>query len=140
MDIRLFLVHCLYYWRRFRRWLLIEWRLHLVLAALSFLGGAAFAWAADDAGQFARAGSIMSLMGALMTFRRFLRGAEDEYQALTGAANQPAAGFLPPMEAMMDAPAQDRRAYRWGIRFAVVGTLIWGYGDLLLKAVGFCQT
>ena len=74
-----------------------------------------------------------------MTFRLYLRGGLNSYLRDTGLADQPAFGRLPPTEAKMKAPEEDLKAMRWGIVYIVIGTLVWGYGDLLIKAMAICQ-
>ena len=78
----------------------------------------------------------MVLIGGLMTFRRYLRGADDPYLRETGAANQPPFRQMDPINAFMQAPKNDSSAMRLGILFVITGTLVWGYGDLLLLAGG----
>lgn len=127
------------FWYHIKRWLLTEWRFHLavgiIIPALSLF----YAWAADRSDIFARAGSVMCLTGGFMSFRRYLRGAEHSFLRDTGIADQPAFRNLDPANARMDARANDFTAMGWGICFVILGTGIWGYGDLLLKWTYICS-
>lgn len=82
----------------------------------------------------------MCLTGGFMSFRRYLRGAENEFLRDTSIADQPAFRTLHPIPARMDARANDFTAMGWGISYIVIGTGIWGYGDLLLKWMHICKT
>ena len=73
-----------------------------------------------------------------MTFRRYLRGAENDFRRDTGIADQPAFGAVNPMTAKMDARKHDFTAMGWGIGYIIIGTGIWGYGDLLLRWFHIC--
>ena len=81
----------------------------------------------------------MVLAGGFMTFRHYLRGADNDYLRDTGLANQRAFRMINPMEAHMQAPHEDASAMCWGIFYILAGTLIWGYGDLWLIALGVCH-
>ena len=122
-----------------KRWLLTEWRFHRAVGLLVPAASLIYAWRADRAEMFARAGSIMCLAGGFLSFRRYLRGAENEYLRDTGIADQPAFRMTNPMTAKMEARATDFTAMGWGISYIVVGTGIWGYGDLLLKCLHICN-
>ena|SRR6266481_5132539 len=125
--------------RECRRWLYITWRLYLFFGVACLIASALWAWIADKADYFSRAGSLVCLAGGVMTFRHYLRDADNPSLRDTGRANQPAFRTMKPMEAHMQAPQEDRAAMGWGIFYIVAGTLIWGYGDLLLKAFGLCH-
>ncbi len=81
----------------------------------------------------------MVLVGGFMTFRHYLRGADNPFLRDTGFANQSAFGIANPMEAKMKARREDSAATGWGIGYLIVGTIIWGYGDLLLKVFRVCD-
>ena len=124
-------------WRELRyhskRWLFIEWRFHLFVGLVVPLASVIYASVINCAEMFSRSGSIMCLAGGFLSFRRYLRGAENPFLRDTGIADQPAFRYVDPTKAKMEAPATDSTALGWGICFIVVGTAIWGYGDLVIK-------
>ena len=120
------------FWRRCLRWLLIEWRLHAAVGAATAIISCCIAIQGNGFDYFSRSGSIVTLCGLLMTFREYLRGTRDRYWRETGLADQPAFRWLDQMEARMNAQTADGKALRVGIWYTVIGTTIWGYGDLLL--------
>ncbi len=116
------------------RWLFTNWRLHQVigLAVPIFSLGIGFRF--NKADLFARSGSIMCLMGGLLTFRRHLRGMDNAFFRNTGYADQPLFGKQETLhEAKKAAEDADTAAMRWGVWYVAVGTIVWGYGDLILK-------
>jgi len=122
-----------------RRWLYTSWRFHVFIGAACVVASLFWAWHANKAEYFNRSGSIMVLVGGFMTFRHYLRGADNPFLRDTGFANQSAFGIANPMEAKMKARREDSAATGWGIGYLIVGTIIWGYGDLLLKVFRVCD-
>lgn len=119
-----------------RRCLLIEWRFHLAAAILVCSLSLVVSLECRDGSWFERSGSIVSLLGGLMTFRNYLRGRWDSWLRDTGEADR---GLFRQKDLMNDALAatrQDRRAQKAGLWCIVVGTIIWGYGSVLYAAVG----
>jgi hypothetical protein len=59
----------------------------------------------------------------------------------TGYADQPLVGNqIPPLAAKMSASNADSAAMRWGVWYVAIGTIVWGYGDLILKWLRLCTT
>lgn len=114
-------------------WVKTEWRLHLSLAILSIVVGAAWAFCAKNSTLFARSGAVMSVFAAVMTYRGYFRGKDLEHMSITGHADRRAFSNWRPFTSKEDAKREDRSAFRWGLRAFIVGTLIWAYGDLWLS-------
>jgi hypothetical protein len=77
---------------------------------------------------FSRSGSIMGLIGAVTTFRGL-----NLYQHKLAVALKEGLVSLPKeVELALDPPRSFRVLSYWGYLTGVVGTVIWGYGDLLL--------
>eukprot|EP00456_Euglypha_rotunda_P078643 TRINITY_DN75253_c0_g1_i1.p1 TRINITY_DN75253_c0_g1~~TRINITY_DN75253_c0_g1_i1.p1 ORF type:complete len:141 (+),score=5.40 TRINITY_DN75253_c0_g1_i1:123-545(+) len=114
------------------RWLTLEWRMH---AGVAIGGGiAVFLWSfyRRSGGAFSRWGAVMTLISLVMMARRFLRGTDDTYLRDTGEADRQPFHFWHPWTSKTDAAARDSAAMRWGLGIGVVGTLIWGFGDLIV--------
>ena len=85
---------------------------------------------------FGRSGSIMTICGVVLGARPLVRmGLVEwiEYQSVIDG------GHFAPTQEEVEAIRQSRidsRASQVGIAFALAGTLIWAYGDLLGAAVG----
>jgi len=121
------------------RWILTNWRLHRVigLAVPVFSLGVGLYF--NQADFFARSGSIICLMGGLLTVRPYLRGTGNTFFRDTGYADQPPHGKQKPQhEARKEAGDADKSAMRWGVYYVPIGTVVWGYGDLILKALWVC--
>ena len=67
-----------------------------------------------------------------MTFRRYLRDVDKEWKRLTGRADRRAFTRYHPYWSKFDSENHDYKSTVWGIVYIVFGTLILGYGDLLL--------
>ena len=117
-------------------WLKTQWRFHVSIGVICCLGSLALSIYVKDPSWFGRSGSILSLVGGVVTFRRFFRRADVSYFRDTGWADR--APFKPwnPYTSREEAEQEDRKAIKWGIVSLVVGTLIWGYGDLALVMLG----
>ena len=121
------------------RFLLTTSRVQIVLGIGAVLLSFAVAYLSDKADYFSRSGSIMALLGGVLTFRRYLRGAENSFLRDTGLADQPSGARINPLQARMVARAADYNAMRYGIAFIIAGTLVWGYGDLLMIGLRLCS-
>jgi len=80
---------------------------------------------------FTRSGSMMSLIGAAITFRQV-----NFYQsALATALNEGLLSIRGEIELRLKPPTSYRILSYLGYLTGIIGTLIWGYGDLLLRLV-----
>jgi hypothetical protein len=117
----------------------MEWRVHRFVGGASVLLALAYSFHVGSGGAFGRSGSIMCLMGGFMTFRRFLRGMDDRYLRDTGRANLRPFGFPDPMVDPDRESSSDGAAMKWGIIYIILGTMIWGYSDLLFHGTAAGQ-
>lgn len=78
---------------------------------------------------FTRSGSMMSLIGAAITFRHFYQS------ALATALNEGLLSIRGEIELRLKPPTSYRILSYLGYLTGIIGTLIWGYGDLLLRLV-----
>ena len=77
---------------------------------------------------FSRSGAIMSLIGAVVTFRQV-----NFYQsALATALKEGLVSIPEEIELRLKPPTSYRVLSYHGYLTGIIGTLIWGYGDLLL--------
>lgn len=80
---------------------------------------------------FGRSGAILTIAGLLLTFRPLVR------IGLAGWLQSQSiidCGHVVPTEAEAEADRQaeiDGSASKWGVTMAIVGTLVWAYGDLI---------
>ncbi|WP_423203931.1 hypothetical protein PGC34_18995 [Pseudomonas kribbensis] len=80
---------------------------------------------------FGRSGAILTIAGLLLTFRPLVR------MGLAGWLQSQSiidCGHVVPTEAEAEADRQakiDGSASKWGMTMAIVGTLVWAYGDLI---------
>ncbi len=73
----------------------------------------------------------MTITGLLMTFRSIYRKAGlPSYHPET---DRPPFGLWHAMSSRSVAQQEDAKALTWGIASIVLGTLIWAYGDLLVR-------
>jgi hypothetical protein len=80
---------------------------------------------------FTRSGSMMSLIGAAITFRQV-----NFYQsALATALNEGLVSIPKEIELRLKPPTSYRVLSYLGYLTGIIGTGIWGYGDLLLRLV-----
>ncbi|MFL1478260.1 hypothetical protein [Pseudomonas grimontii] len=80
---------------------------------------------------FGRSGAILTIAGVLLTFRPLIRMGLTEWLLSQSIIN---GGNLTPTAAEIESDRQvkiDGRASMCGAYMAVVGTLIWAYGDLV---------
>jgi hypothetical protein len=123
---------------RIRRWFFTESRLHIFVGLAVPILSFAYDWHKNQTNLFARSGSIMCLMGGLLTFRRHLRGMDNTFFRDTGYADQaPFGTHKNPLEAKMVAAVADTTAMRWGVWYVAVGTVVWGYGDIFFSLTKF---
>lgn len=125
--------------RRCRRWLLISLRFNQLAGLGAVVIAGLCAWNYDKAEYFSRAGAIMSLAGGNMTFRRYLRSGHTDFSRDTGWDDQPAFGYIAPMIAKDIAQRIDVEAFGNGITYIVFGTVIWAYGDMWFRGLGWCS-
>ena len=78
---------------------------------------------------FARSGSVMALAGAAVTFRlgNFYQG------ALATALKEELLSVSKEIELHLEPPKSYMRLLYFGYLTGIVGTGIWGYGDLLVR-------
>jgi hypothetical protein len=80
---------------------------------------------------FTRSGSVMALVGAAVTFRLV-----NFYQrALATALKEGLVSVAREIELGLEPPKSYQALSYFGYLTGIVGTGIWGYGDLLLRAV-----
>jgi hypothetical protein len=113
-------------------WLKTEWRLHFWLGVSAVVVSLYLALSANDSSLFGRSGALMTITGAIVTYRAFFRGREDEFLRNTGHADRRAFSRWNALTSRGEARMEDRRAFRWGLISFVIGTLIWSYGDFVL--------
>jgi hypothetical protein len=80
---------------------------------------------------FARSGSVMALLGAVATFR-LVRVYQKE---LVVALKEDLVSLSKEIELALEPPRSYQALCYFGYVTGIVGTGIWGYGDLLLRAV-----
>jgi hypothetical protein len=135
----------LWRWRdlpfRCRKWFLQASHVHKSVGLIASIGSFILAWYFNRADIFGRSGAILCLMGGFLTFRKYLRGGENPYLRDTGQANQSVFGPLKhPVVAKREAENEDDKAMAWGIWYVFIGTLVWGYSDLLLIGLHLCDS
>ena len=105
-----------------------------LLVAVSFLFVLASAAASFWSHQwhwFGRSGAILTIAGLLLTFRPLVRMGLTNWLPSQSTID---GGNLVPTEEELEADHQtqiDGSASRLGVSMAVVGTLVWAYGDLV---------
>jgi len=109
-----------------------EWRLHLLLAGLIIAVSILISFCLSDPGIISRAGSLAVIIAAFMMYRSHFRGTQNEFMRITGRADRRAFEQWHPFKSREDAKREDESAFRWGFGLVVVGTFIWGYGDIPL--------
>lgn len=100
-----------------------------VALAITVVGSTA-SFVAGEWRWFSRSGAVVVLIGVLMSARKCVRiGFKGLFQGtpVTGDSRSAPASEEKNTETER---GQDIRAAQWGIWVAVVGTLIWGFGDL----------
>lgn len=96
---------------------------------------------------FARSGSILTLVGVTLSGRAILREGQESFLKLpfrkvgnqyffTGNMNIGAPPeVIPQLENLISNEMNDAQAAYIGFIIAIIGTIIWGYGDLLPKLI-----
>ena len=79
---------------------------------------------------FARSGSVMCLIGAGATFRLI-----NVYGQALGTAVKEGITLSRRVELVFDPPKTYQAVQYFGYLTGIVGTLIWGYGDILVRLV-----
>lgn len=80
---------------------------------------------------FGRSGALLTIAGLLLTFRPLVRMGLAEWLQSQSIID---CGHVVPTEAEAEADRQakiDGSASKWGVTMAIVGTLVWAYGDLV---------
>jgi hypothetical protein len=104
----------------------------LTLSAWFFVAFCCFLSWETGTDWFSRSGSIMGLIGAVVTFRGL-----NVYQHKLATALKEGLVSLPKeIELALDPPRSFRVLSYFGYLTGVVGTGIWGYGDLLIHWLG----
>jgi hypothetical protein len=77
---------------------------------------------------FARSGSVMCLVGAAATFKLI-----NDYNRAIATAVEHGITMSRRVELVFDPPKLYQSVQYWGYLTGIVGTLIWGYGDILVR-------
>jgi hypothetical protein len=80
---------------------------------------------------FTRSGAVMALVGAAVTFRL----ANFYQRALATALKEELVSVSKEIELHLDPPKSYVRLLYFGYLTGIVGTGIWGYGDLLVRLI-----
>ena len=113
-------------------------RLLIVILATALVVGSLYAAIlCNEPELFGASGALMVIAGALLTARRLLRLGYEAYvvdkQTIDG-------GHFVPTPEEVEAARQfreDERAFQWSLPILVLGTLIWAYGSLALRWLGY---
>jgi len=122
-------------------WKRAVFRVLIVIASWALvLGSLAAAVWWNEPELFGASGALMVIAGALLTARRLLRLGYEAYvldkQTIDG-------GHVVPTPEEIEADRQfreDERAFQWSLPILVLGTLIWAYGSLALRWLGYGPT
>jgi hypothetical protein len=79
---------------------------------------------------FARSGSVMCLLGAAAAFKLI-----NDYNRVLGTAVEHGVTQSRRLELVLDPPKLYQSIQYFAYLTGIVGTLIWGYGDLLVRLV-----
>lgn len=122
-------------------WKQAVFRVLIIIASLALVLGslaAAVWWKEPEL--FAASGALMVIAGAVLTARRLLRLGYEAYvldkQIIDG-------GHFAPTPEEIEAHRQfreDERAFQSSLPILVLGTLIWAYGSLALRWLGYGPT
>ena len=107
-------------------------RLGLLIAAAWLFAAFSFYLSAKTGDDwFARSGAVMGLVGAAVSFRlaNFYQG------ALATALKEELVSVSKEIELHLDPPKSYVRLLYFGYLTGIVGTGIWGYGDLLVRLI-----
>lgn len=103
----------------------------IAASALIVLASAAASLWSNQWHWFGRSGAILTIAGVLLTFRPLVRMGLDEWLRSQSIID---GGSFVPTEEETEADRQakiDGSASKLGITLAIVGTLVWAYGDLI---------
>ncbi|MGY2259282.1 hypothetical protein [Pseudomonas sp. SDO55104_S430] len=103
----------------------------LTASALIVLSSAAASFLTNQWHWFGRSGAILTIAGVLLTFRPLVRMGLTEWLRTQSIIDY---GHLIPTEEETEADRQttlDGSASKLGITLAIIGTLVWAYGDLI---------
>jgi hypothetical protein len=100
----------------------------VLLAAAWFWAVFSFFTSTGAGTWFARSGSVMCLIGAAATFKLI-----NDYNRAIGTAVEHGITMARRVELVFDPPKLYQTVQYWGYLTGIVGTLIWGYGDILLR-------
>ena len=103
----------------------------LMIAAWLFAAFSFYLSGKTGADWFSRSGAIMALVGAAVTFRL----ANFYQRALATALKEELVSLSKEIELQLEPPKSYVRLLYLGYLTGIIGTGIWGYGDLLLKLI-----
>ena len=103
----------------------------LIAAAWLFAAFSFYLSRKTGADWFARSGAVMALVGAAVTFRL----ANFYQRALATALKEELVSVSKEIELHLDPPKSYVRLLYFGYLTGVIGTGIWGYGDLLVRLI-----
>jgi len=98
-----------------------------LLAFIVLIGSLFHSMVTNDPQWFQRSGSIIVLLGVLIVARRVIRLGKDYQNEDWNLPDESSEG----KKVLLD----QRSEFIIGPIIAVVGTIIWGYGDLIFKAI-----
>jgi len=100
-----------------------------ILLAAAWLWGVFSFFTSTGAGTwFARSGSVMCLIGAAATFTLI-----NNYSQALATAVENGITLTRRVELVFDPPKLYQTVQYWAYLTGIVGTLIWGYGDILVR-------
>jgi len=101
----------------------------LIAAAWLFAAFSFYLSGKTDTDWFSRSGAVMALVGAAVTFRlsNFYQG------ALATALKEDLVSVSKEIELHLEPPKSYARLLYFGYLTGIVGTGVWGYGDLLVR-------
>lgn len=89
---------------------------------------------------FSASGALMIIAGTMLTARRLLRLGYEAYvldkQSTDGGEEY---GNAPAVKKADLQFREDEKAFQWSLPLLVMGTLIWAYGSLALRWLGYAQ-
>ena len=100
----------------------------ILLAAAWLWGVFSFLTSTSAGTWFARSGSVMCLIGAAATFKLI-----NDYSQALATAVENGITLTRRVELVFDPPKLYQTVQYWAYLTGIVGTLIWGYGDLLVR-------
>ena len=112
------------------RWAKIAWKTHGTTGALAVLVSLWLSFHRHPSA-FPRSGAVMTLTGLIMTMRSIYRKAG--YDSYNTETERPPFGEWHSFTSRDAALQEDAKALAWGVASIVTGTLIWAYGDVLIR-------